>query len=782
MPPGTLNTRPHRRSIQAKLTLLVVASVSVAVVSLATFSTFRDSRRELALQKDRYAATAAVIGSLSGEATARGDRPAAYAALRSINAAPGVIYARIETADGQLLAETGAGVRLERDAKVSEGGEASLLALLRSRTVEVSAPVAHGRERVGEVVLLARLEGAGERLAASLLTGLLAAALAGGVGAVVAWRLQRGISRPIQALTRAIADLRSGRDFSGRVEVTANDETADLVDGFNALISEVRARDAALEAHLAGLERTVEQRTADLRAAKDAADAANSAKSDFLATMSHEIRTPMNGIMVMAEMLATSEMPPRQRRFAEVIAKSGSSLLAIINDILDFSKIEAGKLELESAAVDPEEIVDDVLSLFWERARSKGLELAAYVHPDAPARVEADPVRLRQVISNLVNNAIKFTQSGGVIVEVSSPGPNRLRVAVRDTGIGIPQDKLPGLFAAFTQADQSTTRRFGGTGLGLAICKRLVEAMGGRMAVRSVLGHGSAFAFEAPLRAIAPPCEPSRFEGAVDLRVSGQFTASVLRRQLEALGLTLARPGEPAVLVVTDADRALEDDGRKFGPVICLAGFSDPAPAELLRQGKVDALLTLPVRRRELEALLQAWRDGAPLSEGANGPLNAQVLPTFGAARVLVADDSAVNLEVAKEALARLGIACQTVCDGRAAIEALEQQRFDLVLMDGSMPVMDGYEAARYIRQRETENAQKRTPIVALTAHVVGEAADFWREAGMDAVLPKPFTLASLGAVISQFLQPTGQVLTDSTPLPEGAPAVTDLIDQVVAG
>ncbi|MET0295282.1 MAG: ATP-binding protein, partial [Phenylobacterium sp.] len=630
----------------------MLASVCIAVALLATFSTIRASQRDLALQKDRLEATAAVIASLSGEATANVDRPRAYAAIRSINAAPGVIYARVEDDQGRLIAETGSGARLTRDAQVEGGGQVSFLSMLRSRTIEVSAPVTLDRQRVGRVVLLGEVEGASDRLVTSLLQSLVAACLAALLGLAAAWRMQRGIAGPIQALTREIGQMRGARVYTQTVEVDADDETADLVEGFNALLSEVRARDEKIAQHMAGLERTVAERTADLQSAKEAADAASHAKSDFLATMSHEIRTPMNGIMVMAEMLAAGEMAPRQRRFAEVIAKSGSSLLAIINDILDFSKIEAGKLELEAAPVDPGEVVEDVCSLFWERARSKGLDLAACIAPDVPALVEADAVRLRQVVGNLVNNAIKFTETGGVLIEVTAPADGRLRVAVRDTGIGIPQDKIGDLFSAFSQADQSTTRRFGGTGLGLAICKRLVEAMGGQVVVRSTVGKGSVFAFEAPVPTLQAAEPPARTEGRVKVAVSGRFTRRAAERGFQQAGLTLCAEGEAPDLLLCEAGEVPVRSDKRC-PVVCLAEYGESLPAQLQREGRVDALLVQPFRQRDLQAILSAWREGRPLGEAIAEEARAErdQLPRFEGARVLVVDDSAVNREVAMEAL-----------------------------------------------------------------------------------------------------------------------------------
>jgi two-component system, NarL family, sensor histidine kinase BarA len=764
-----------RRSIRGKLTFLVLASVGAAVALVTVVLAWRESSGETHAAYDRLSSIAKLTAATSEEATAQGDRARAYAALRVIAVLPDVSYARIERADGSLLAETGAGVRLSRDVAGAAGGHASIAALVGSHTAEVTAPILYARQTVGRVVMLGKLGDGGALLLSSLLLSLGAGLAAALVGLAVAARLQRRIAGPVVALTEAMQAVRESHDYERSADVAADDEVGDLVAGFNDMLAEIRSRDKAIADHMAGLEETVAARTADLKVAKEAAESANAAKSDFLATMSHEIRTPMNGVMVMAEMLAAGELPAKQRRFAEVIAKSGASLLAIINDILDFSKIEAGKLELEAAPTDPAEIVEDVLALFWERARSKGLDLAAHIDPATPALIEADPTRLRQVIGNLVNNAIKFTETGAVMVQVApreTPAGASLRIAVRDTGIGVPKDRISGLFEAFAQADQSTTRRFGGTGLGLAICRRLAEAMGGRLNADSEVGKGSVFVLDLPMKTLAPAAEWPRMDGEIaGLGIAGQATRTAVQRYLKAAGIKAGPLGGeeiPGLLVAEPA--ALKGRARNRAPVICIGEYGETQGQALLAAGQADLVLVQPLRRRELVAALAQIAAGAPLSETQleGGRTGGEGLLSFAGRKLLVADDSAVNREVALEALSQLGCAVTLAGDGREAVEAASATPFDLILMDASMPQMDGYEATAQIRRHEAEAGRRKTPIVALTAHVVGSSADRWREAGMDGMLSKPFTLATLAAKLAEFVTPAAPV---AAPVPAASPA-----------
>ena len=417
-------------------------------------------------------------------------------------------------------------------------------------------------------------------------------------------------------------------------------------------------------------------------------------------------------------------------------------MLAIINDILDFSKIEAGKLNLEKVLVDPAEVADDVMSLFAERARSKGLDLAAYISP-AVSPIATDPVRLNQVLGNLINNALKFTEKGHVLLSIEPDGSSSVRFAVRDTGIGIPEDKLDQIFAAFSQADQSTTRRFGGTGLGLAICRRIIACMGGGIRVSSQPGEGSMFCFSLPATVDSSCQRPVASRQAL-LRVGGQATTGVLQRYLGDLGFDVLEPGtvpQGKALILCDCE-SLDDVQTQLGDeaisrLLLISEIGNPRAEKLARQLEAGGVLYKPILRRDLFAVVGDQEDRRLIAHSA-GTERSVPFPRFEGVRALVADDSAVNREVVIEALSRLSVEAEVVETGVQAVAAVERAEFDIVLMDGSMPEMDGFEAARRIREMEATVGRRRVPIIALTAHVVGTAAYEWRRAGMDDVVFKP--------------------------------------------
>lgn len=476
----------------------------------------------------------------------------------------------------------------------------------------------------------------------------------------------------------------------------------------------------------------------------------------------------MTGLLVMAELLVAGDLPQASRRYAEVISRSGQALLAIINDILDFSKMEAGKLDIEQVPVDPRDVANTVIGLFHARAREKGLDLAARFASDLPRHFLIDPVRLQQVIGNLVNNALKFTESGSVLVDIHAGPDGTITFDVVDTGIGIEEAKLPSVFEAFSQADGTTTRRFGGTGLGLTISTRLAEAMGGGLTVRSRLGVGSTFSCTIPMRTPVPaPARKRLGDIVVHVAVDGWATRQAAVASLENVGCVV-RQGPlaemdvgPTRLLIVEASSGPGRPRRGDAQVIALAepGLDVQGLGE-----HVDAVLTKPLIEDELLAILDRMDRGEALHTVAAHARTVAAQAVYDA-RVLVADDTAVNREVMQEALKRFGIRPDFAEDGREALQAAVTRPYDLVFMDGSMPELDGFEACRRLRALEADGP-RRTTVIALTAHVVGPSADAWVGAGMDAVLYKPFTIADLTRCLATWLPDHVD--------PEGATGATD--------
>ncbi len=536
----------------------------------------------------------------------------------------------------------------------------------------------------------------------------------------------------------------------------------------------------------------------ELRRAKEAAEAASIAKSQFLANMSHEIRTPMNGVLGMAELLLNTPLTEKQRHLADSVHRSGIALLSIINDILDFSKIEAGKLALECLEFGLRETVEDAVELFAEPAGNKGVELTCFLPDDLPDSVIGDPVRLRQMLLNLLGNAVKFTARGEVAVSVrlltQDTHALRLKVEVTDTGVGIAPETQARLFTAFTQADGSTTRHFGGTGLGLAIVKQLVQLMGGDVGIISTPGQGSTFWFTvqlgcAPPRKDSQPVHDQFLRGTRVLVVDDHATNRfILHTQLTAWGaeaidvdtgataldfLTQAaherRPFELAILDIhmPDMDGIMLAQAIKADPalreitLVALSSVDNHAHRGTTEQLGFVAWLQKPARQSTLRDCLRRYHQGAAAEPPAVGP--KPLAPAVTGGHVLLVEDNPVNREVAAGLLELLGYHVDSAEQGRQACDLSATRAYDLILMDCQMPVMDGFAATAHICERERQTQAARIPIIALTANAMEGDRDRCLAAGMDDYLSKPFSHQALAEMLVRWCLPQDQRQADAS-------------------
>ena len=529
-----------------------------------------------------------------------------------------------------------------------------------------------------------------------------------------------------------------------------------------------------------GISRRYTQKS--LEDAKEQAESAAKAKSGFLATMSHEIRTPMNGVLGMLHLLAKTELDKKQRRFLDTASGSGEMLLTVINDILDFSKIEADKLELESIPFQPISVVEETVGLLAKGAHEKGLELIPSIDPGIPGMVKGDPIRLRQVLTNLINNAIKFTESGHIVVSAEAIG-ERIRFSVVDTGIGISDKQKQGLFNAFSQVDSSHTRKYGGTGLGLVISQRLVEAMGGKLQVESVPDFGSEFSFELslekfenslPTERISPLLSKQRILLVDDNAVNRE----VLNNILESWSIKNIAEAEDAAIALAELQMASEN-GQPYDIALLdmqMPGMNGLELAKLIRKDKklcdmhllmlssidcqksspeLDAWLPKPVRQSDLFNSLALLLDQEVQTSAINVNYPESESLYFGGQHLLLVEDNYVNQEVAREILSDAGFEVEIRENGVEAIQAVQEKEYDVVLMDIQMPVMDGLEATRQIRALGGSYAYSKLPIIAMTAHALTGDSDKSLQAGMNAHVTKPIDPDKVFSIIAKWIKPS---------------------------
>ncbi len=615
------------------------------------------------------------------------------------------------------------------------------------------------------------------------------------------WFLIRDIARPLGALATTARAIEGGElDAPVTVERRA-DEIGELAEALRCMnAAQQQSRERLVESNLAMLaaNEKLQDKTAEAQRLAVEADAANRAKRDFLAVMSHEIRTPMNGIIGMTELALNTALTDTQREYLDMVRSSGETLLELLNDILDFSKIEAGRLELERTDFELRDLLGDTMQALGVRAHQRGLELALQIRPDVPDALTGDPHRLRQIIVNLVGNALKFTEQGevSVLVEFLGMGSEHavLRFTVRDTGIGIPQEARDRLFKAFSQADSSTTRRFGGSGLGLAITSQLVELMGGAIEVASEVGKGSAFHFTAHFgRQSEKPVEDvPELEQLRVLAVDDNATNRHILRELftswrmevvvaDSAEAALAaldraeRDGQPIALVVTDmmmpevdgfglVERMKENPALRETHVIMLTSSNRPEDIVRCEQMGIGAHLAKPIKQSVLMDTIVSVLGSSPRRRTA---VRSGVVPRQRPLRILLAEDNAVNQRLAVVNLESWGHAVTVAHDGVEAVEAFSAGAFDLILMDSQMPRMSGFEATAEIRRREGERGG-RVPVIAMTANVMKGYRDECLAAGMDGYVAKPMRrqelISEIAAVIPDFILPGELAPSDSAP------------------